>query len=146
MPRKVIGAKYRQHAMRAVTKRRRAVGQLTLMLAGAGVIGLDGNRDFVNHRRHFRRRFPAWLAGFTGDNGGQIRFIALQQHGEFFHNRLPLAEGASGPGRKRGAGSTSRLHHLRGIGIVTFPEHVALHRILLHPTFTLTGHPVTVNP
>jgi hypothetical protein len=47
-----------------VAQRGRAVGHLAVLFAGAGMVGLHRNGDFVDHRRHFRCRFPARLSGF----------------------------------------------------------------------------------
>lgn len=85
---KVIGAKHRQYAVRPVTQRGGAVGQVAVLFAGADVVGLHRDRHLVDHRRHFPGRLPARLSGLGADNRRQLRLTGFQQSGKLFNDRL----------------------------------------------------------
>ena len=146
MPREVVGAKHRQHAVGAMAQRGRAVSHFGMLLAGAGMVRLYRDGDFVDHRRHFSRRFPAWLAGFQGDRAGQLGFVRFQQRRKLFDNPLAHGERLFRPRRKRAARGVAGLFNLPGAGIIPLPEHLVADRIGLHALFAFARYPVTVDP
>ncbi len=117
----VIGAKHRQHAVRTMAQRGCPVGHFGVLLAGTGVVGLYRNGDFVDHRGDFRCRFPARLAGFAGNDPGQLLLIGFQQRGKFLNDGLTRTEGQLCPAREGRTRRPARLFNLRGIGIGPLP-------------------------
>ncbi|MNR15475.1 hypothetical protein D3C85_1320120 [compost metagenome] len=146
MAREIIRAKHRQHAMRAVTQGRRAVGHIRALLAGAGVVGLHRNGDFVDHRRDFGRRFPARFTGFAGDNAGQLDFVGFQQRRKFLNHRLTQAKRLFRPRRECGTRRFTRLLNLCGAGIGSGPQRFFTYRIGFLAAFAFARHPVAINP
>ena len=142
----IINSKHCQHAVRTVAQRGRAVRHLGVLFAGAGVVRLHRNGDFVNHRRHFGCRFPARLAGFRRDDARQFGLICLQQPGKLFNKRLAHGERLFCPRRERAASGMAGLFHLRGAGVMPLPEHLFSNRIGLYALFAFARDPVTVNP
>ena len=146
MPREVIRAKHRQHAVRTVAQRGRAVRHLSMLLAGAGVVRLNRNSDFIDHRRHFGRRFPARFAGFGRDDARQLGLVGFQQSGKFFNKRLALGKWPFCPRGKRVSCGTAGLLDLRGAGVISLPQHLFSNWIGFYALFAFARYPVTVNP
>ena len=95
----VIGTKYRQYPVRTMAQRAFAF----MLLTGAAMVRLHRKADFIDHRADFSQRFPARLAGFTGDGFCHVCFSRFKPGSEFLYDRLPFRQRASGPGRKGGA-------------------------------------------
>ena len=143
---KVIGTKDRQHAMRPVTQRRGAIGQIAVRFTSAGVIRLHRDRHLVDHRRHFPGRLPARLSGLGADNRRQLRLTGFQQSGKLFNDRLTGGKRQPRPGRERLAGSRHRLGNLPGIRRLALPDNLQVNRILFTETWPTAGPPLAVNP
>ena len=143
---KVIGAKDRQHAMRPVTQRRGAIGQIAVLFAGAGVVRLHRDRHLVDHRRHFPGRLPARLSGLGADNRRQLRLAGLQQRGKLFDEGLAVGKRQPRPGRERLAGSRHRLGDLPGVRRLSLPDNLQVNRILFAEARPIAGPPLAVNP
>ncbi len=143
---KVIGAKHRQYAVRPVTQRGGAVGQVAVLFAGADVVGLHRDRHLVDHRRHFPGRLPARLSGLGADNRRQLRLAGLQQAGKLFDDGLAVGKRQPRPGRKRLAGSRDRLGNLPGIRRLALPDNLQVDRILFAEARPIAGPPFAVNP
>lgn len=143
---KVIGAKHRQYAVRPVTQRGGAVGQVAVLFAGADVVGLHRDRHLVDHRRHFPGRLPARLSGLGADNRRQLRLTGFQQSGKLFNDRLTGGKRQPRPGRERLAGSRHRLGNLPGIRRLALPDNLQVNRILFTETWPTAEPPLAVNP
>ena len=146
MPGEVVRAKHRQHPVRTVAQRGGAVRHPGMLLTGAGVVRLHRYTDFIDHRRHFGCCLPARLAGFAGNDAGQLCFIGLQQRSKFLNQRLALGEWPFRPCRKRAACSLAGLLNLPGAGVAPRPEHLLADRVSFCPRITFARYPVTVNP
>ncbi|MNZ37050.1 hypothetical protein D3C78_544890 [compost metagenome] len=146
MPREIVRAEDRQHAVRTMAQRCGAVGHIGMLFAGAGVIGLNRNSDFIDHCRDFGRRLPARLAGFAGNNAGQFCLIRFQQRREFFDDRLTRRKRQFCPRRKSFSGRLRRLCYLSRTGVKPLPERLVANRIGLHASFTFARDPVAIDP
>ena len=70
-------------------------------VAGAVVIGGNGDSDLAYHRCHFGAGLPQGLSGFRTDLVRQFFLVLLQQRAKFFHQGLALTERALAPVDKR---------------------------------------------
>ena len=125
----VVGAKHRHHAVGSVPQHRLATRHLRFRVAGALVVGLDGNADLADHGRHFRARLPQRLAGFQANLVRQGFLVGLQLIPERFHHSLPLGKAAPAPRQKRLAGLPHRRIHIFQAGAGPLPNNVAGHRL-----------------
>ncbi|MNE23803.1 hypothetical protein D3C80_1170740 [compost metagenome] len=146
MPREIVRAEDCQHAVRTVAQRRGTIGHIGMLFAGASMIGLNRNSDFIDHRRDFGRRFPARLAGFAGNNAGQLCLIRFQQRREFFDDRLTRRKRQFCPRREGFSGRLRRLRYLSRTRIKPLPERLVAYRIGLNASFTFARDPVTIDP
>lgn len=125
----VVRPKHRQHAVRAMTQHRSAVGHRRLAKTGARLVGLQRNAHFTDHRLNFGQRFPTRFTGLTADGFRQRLFVLFQQGGEAFHQLFALFKRRTRPGGKRGTRGLAGGGDVVSIGGVSAPQRLVADRI-----------------
>ena len=142
---KVVGAKYRDHAVRAMAQHCRVVRLRCAALSGALMKSANRDIDLADHRRHFGGGFPKRLAGFESDGVGERGLVFAEKARKFFDGRDPSLDVQVGPRRKGRTGCADGGVYSRCRCGMTPPHRLLRDGILCGKLLAVTGHPLAAD-
>ena len=129
MPGKIIGTEHRNHTMGAMAQYRITPSNLGFGMAGAIMVGLDGDGHLTNHRRHFGAGLPERLPGFQANLIRQLFFMGFQLITKPFNDSLALGKTLPTPLQEGITGLTHRGVDILEVGPTAVPDGSASYRL-----------------
>ena len=118
---KIVGAEYRDHAVRAMAQHCRVVGLRRAALSGTFMKGADRDIDLADHGGYFGGSFPKRFAGLKSDSVSEQGLMFAQKACKFLEVRGPRLDAQAGPRRKGCTGYADGISYGRCRCSTTFP-------------------------